>query len=65
MMRKWSGEKMKETNLIPHTVEVMYFNVSARTKGSYERSSFRRLSVLVVCKSREPSFNKHTVGNIS
>lgn len=50
MMHKWSGEKMKETNLIPHTVEVMYFNVSAQTKGSYERS-FRRLPVLVVCKS--------------
>lgn len=64
MMHKWSGEKMKETNLIPHTVEVMYFNVSAQTKGSYERS-FRRLPVLVVCKSREPSFNKHTVGNVS
>lgn len=29
MMHKWSGEKMKETNLIPHTMEVTYFNVSA------------------------------------
>lgn len=27
MMHKWSGEKMKETNLIPHTMEVTYFNV--------------------------------------
>lgn len=29
MMHKRSGEKMKETDLIPHTIRVMYFNVSA------------------------------------
>lgn len=40
MMRKWSGEKMKETNLIPHTIEVMYFNVSARTKAYMNAAAF-------------------------
>lgn len=51
MMHKWSGEKMKETNFTPHTMEVTYFNVSARTQRLFEYSSFRRLPGLVVCKS--------------
>lgn len=50
-MHKRSGEKMKETNLIPHTMEVTYFNVSAQTQGLLEYSSFRWLPGLVVCKS--------------
>lgn len=33
MMHKWSGEKMKETNLIAHTMEVTYFNISAQTEA--------------------------------
>lgn len=51
MMHKWSGEKMKETNSMPHTMEVTYFNVSTRTQGLFGYSSFRRLPGLVLCKS--------------
>lgn len=51
MMHKWSGEKMKETNLIPHTMEVTYFSISARTRGLFEYSGFRGLPGLVEHKS--------------
>lgn len=50
MMHKWSGEQMKETNLMPHTMEVTYFNVSAQTQGLLGYRGFR-LPGLVVCKS--------------
>lgn len=62
-MHKWSGEKMKETNFMPHTMEVTYFNVSARTQRLFEYSSFRRLPGLVVCKSWGPTLATAPLGN--